>query len=207
MNKRNYVIGYSGHAYVVVDVLLSNGISLSGYCEKEEKKINPYGLEYLGDESNLGVMEKLIYSNVYLGVGQHSIREILYKKFSLANISMPFAVHSSSVVSKFSHLSDATLIMPGVIVNSQAFIGCGVICNSASIIEHECTIGDFCHLAPGVVVAGGVTIGPNTFIGANAVIREGIKIGKNVIVGAGSVIVRDISDNTKVVGNPQKIIA
>jgi len=206
MNKQNYVIGYSGHAYVVVDVLLSNGISLSGYCEKEEKKINPYRLEYLGDESNLEVMEKLACGNIYLGIGQYSIREKLYKKFSLANISMPYAVHVSSIVSKYSHISDATLIMPGVIVNSQAFIGCGVICNSASIIEHECTIGDFCHIAPGAVLAGGVTIDSNTFIGANAVIREGIKIGKNVIVGAGSVIVKDISDNNKVVGNPQKII-
>ena len=40
----------------------------------------------------------------------------------------------------------------------------------------------------------------------NSVIKEGIKIGSNVIIGAGSVVIRDINDNSKVVGNPAKEI-
>ena len=74
------------------------------------------------------------------------------------------------------------------------------------MIEHECIIGDFSHIAPGAVLCGSVSIGKGSFIGANSVIKQGIKIGNNVTIGAGSVVINDILDNTKVVGNPSKII-
>lgn len=206
MNKKNYIIGYSGHAYVVIDVLLSIEIFLSGYCEKSEKKNNPYELDFLGDESDLLVLDKIQFGNVYLGIGKNSIRKELYEQLSKRTIQMPFAAHKNAIVSRLAYISEAAIIMPGAILNSHSYIGRGVICNSASVIEHECTIGDFSHIAPGAVLAGGVTVGTNSFIGANAVIKEGVKIGNNVIVGAGSVIINDILNNFKVVGNPQKII-
>ena len=49
-------------------------------------------------------------------------------------------------------------------------------------------------------------VGEGTFIGANSVIKQGVTIGKNVVIGAGSVIIKDIEDNKKVVGNPQRFI-
>jgi acetyltransferase-like isoleucine patch superfamily enzyme len=52
----------------------------------------------------------------------------------------------------------------------------------------------------------GVTIEEGASIGANATILPGIRIGKNAMVGAGAVVVRDVSDNSVVVGNPAKII-
>lgn len=206
MSKKNYIIGYSGHAYVVIDTLLSMNIFLLGYCEKSEKRNNPYQLDFLGDESDSSVLDKIESGNVYLGIGKNSIRKALYEQLSLRKIQMPFAAHKNAIVSRSAGISEAAVIMPGAIINSQSRIGRGVICNSASVIEHECIIGDFSHIAPGAVLAGGVTVGTNSFIGANAVVREGVKIGNNVIVGAASVVIRDVSDDLKIVGNPQKII-
>ena len=65
-------------------------------------------------------------------------------------------------------------------------------------------IGDFAHIAPGSVLAGGVTVGANSFIGANSVIKQGVSVGRNVVVGAGSVILKDVEDNSIVYGNPSK---
>jgi sugar O-acyltransferase (sialic acid O-acetyltransferase NeuD family) len=98
------------------------------------------------------------------------------------------------------------MISPNVTINALAKIGIGAICNTYSIIEHECIIGDFAHIAPGAVLCGNVKVGENSFVGAKSVIRENITIGKNVIIGAGSVVVKDIPDNVKVVGNPARII-
>lgn len=49
-------------------------------------------------------------------------------------------------------------------------------------------------------------IGDNVTLGANVCVIGRVKIGNNVIVGAGTVVVKDIPDNTIVVGNPSRII-
>lgn len=50
------------------------------------------------------------------------------------------------------------------------------------------------------------TIGDNVSVGANVCIIGGIKIGNNVSIGAGAVVVKDVPDNSIVVGNPMRII-
>lgn len=49
-------------------------------------------------------------------------------------------------------------------------------------------------------------IGNNVTLGANVVIIGNVKIGNNVVIGAGSVVVKDVPDNSVVVGNPAKVI-
>ncbi|MFU7517972.1 serine acetyltransferase, partial [Clostridium sp. HCS.1] len=36
------------------------------------------------------------------------------------------------------------------------------IVNSGAIVEHDCKIGDFVHVAPGVTMSGSVAIGSDT---------------------------------------------
>ena len=92
--------------------------------------------------------------------------------------------------------------MPSAVINACATIGDAVICNTACIIEHECRIANFVHIAPGAVLAGNVKIGEGTFVGANAVIKQGITIGKNVTIGAGAVVTKNIGDGLTYYGNP-----
>lgn len=80
------------------------------------------------------------------------------------------------------------------------------ILNSGCIVEHQCRIASFVHVAPGVVLCGGVTVGKGSHIGAGSVVKEGITIGENVLIGAGSVLVRDTPDNVVAFGNPCRVI-
>ena len=50
------------------------------------------------------------------------------------------------------------------------------------------------------------TIGNNVTLGANVCIVGDVHIGNNVIIGCGSVVVKDVPDNSVVVGNPAHII-
>ena len=77
-----------------------------------------------------------------------------------------------------------------------------VILNSGSIVEHDCMIGDFTHIAPGAVLCGRVEIGSEAFIGANTTIANCRRIGKGSLIGAGSVVVKDIGEHKKAYGNP-----
>lgn len=49
-------------------------------------------------------------------------------------------------------------------------------------------------------------IGNNVSVHVAATIVGGVKIGDNVTIGAGAVVVKDVPDNSIVVGNPMKII-
>lgn len=49
-------------------------------------------------------------------------------------------------------------------------------------------------------------IGVNVTLGANVVMIGNIKIGNNVIIGAGSVVVKDVPNNSIIVGNPGKVV-
>lgn len=99
-----------------------------------------------------------------------------------------------------------SIISPGTILTTNVTIGEHVIINLNCTIGHDCKIGSFTTLSPGVNVSGNVTIGELCYIGTNAVIREGITICDEVTIGAGGVVVKDITEPGVYVGNPVKKI-
>lgn len=201
------LIGYSGHAYVVCDVLASQNQKIIGYCDGEEKVMNPFNLRYFGSENSEHGKTILRSNDYFVAIGDNKTRKKVIENLLQNGFQNPInAIHKQSIVSKFSSIGYGALISAGAIINVLAEIGNGVICNTNCVIEHECVISDFVHIAPSAVLCGNVRVGENTFIGANSVVKQGIKIGKNVIVGAGSVVIRDIPDNVTVAGNPAKII-
>lgn len=204
--KEIVLIGYSGHAYVVFETFFSQGQIVSAYAESEEKEKNPYALKWLGNEADRTVLEKLRRYSYFVSVGNNTLRSRL-SAYLVPELGNPVnAIHKTSVISRSVSVGHGMLIAPGVIINAQVKIGNGVICNTGSIIEHECTLADFVHVAPGATLCGNVSIGKGAFIGANSVIKEGVKIGQNAIIGAGTVVIKDVNDNQKVVGNPQRCI-
>lgn len=58
----------------------------------------------------------------------------------------------------------------------------------------------------GLEYAKPIEVGNNVWFGGNVVVLPGVTIGDNCTIGAGSVIVKDIPDNSVVVGNPGKVI-
>jgi len=101
-------------------------------------------------------------------------------------------------------------IHPGAKIGKRFFIdhGMGVVIGETTeigddvIIYHQVTLG-------GVSTKKGKrhpTIGNNVVIGAGAKILGPIKIGNNVKIGANSVVIKDVPDNSTVVGIPGKIV-
>jgi sugar O-acyltransferase (sialic acid O-acetyltransferase NeuD family) len=202
------IIGYSGHAHTGVDILIACGYEVTAYCDNEAKTQNPFNLTYLGPEMQPAVLGELKHYDYFIGVGNNNLlRRKIYEAVSPilgepVNAIHPSAVISPSVKMKFGHFISAN-----VSINAFTELGMTAVCNTGSVIEHGCIIGDFTFIAPGAVLCGDVTIGENTFVGANSVIKQGVTVGKNVTIGAGSVILNDIPDNATVVGNPGRIIS
>lgn len=197
------IIGYSGHAYVVIEAARMSNISFAGYCEREPVVSNPYNLSYLGDEcSNEFKWRKNVC--YFTGIGHNTIRRRIAEHITNHGGAFRNIIHPSAWVSDTVSLGSGVFISAHASINALAKIGDQTILNTGCIVEHECNIGPYVHVAPGATLAGAVSIGSGTFIGANAVIKQGVKIGENVVVGAGAVVLNDIDHGHTVVGNPAK---
>ena len=107
-----------------------------------------------------------------------------------------------------------------VIIEDNCEIGCGSTIDRGSLsntiigkntfldnqvhIAHNNIIGDNCIIAGQVGFAGSSTLGNNVMIGGQAGISGHLKVGNNVQIGGGSGVIKDIPDNSKVMGYPAK---
>ena len=87
---------------------------------------------------------------------------------------------------------------------SNTIIGKNTYLDNQVHIAHNNTIGDNCIIAGQVGFAGSSTLGNNVMIGGQAGISGHLKIGNNVQIGGGSGVIKDIPDNSKVMGYPSK---
>jgi acetyltransferase EpsM len=205
-NKEIVIVGYSGHALVVAEILLQLGFSIRGYMERTEVSRNLLSITYLGFEQNPNDLKKIMGIPVFLAIGDNHIRSKAFNFLKENGFDLPTAIAIKACVSSKSEINEGTLVSHGVCINPFVQIGKGVIVNTGAIVEHECIIDDFAHIAPGVVLAGNVKVGKGCFIGANTVVKQGVVIGANSIIGAGAVVLHNVAENQKIAGNPARII-
>jgi sugar O-acyltransferase (sialic acid O-acetyltransferase NeuD family) len=205
-DNKNVLIGYSGHAYVVAESYMSKGNSIEYYTNLIKVDNNPFNLAYLGCETDSNFQGWDMNLAYILGIGDNNLRYKIAKLLLSKSKIIESVIDLNSIISERSNIGVGVFASKGVLVNAFCQIGDFTILNTGCIIEHECEISKAVHIAPGAVLAGNVKIGERSFIGANSVIKQGVEIGDDVIIGAGSVIINNVSSNSKIVGNPGRII-
>jgi serine O-acetyltransferase len=113
-------------------------------------------------------------------------------------------------------LSQAARFLTGIEIHPAAQIGHRLfIDHGMGVVIGETTIvGDDVTLYQGVTLGGTgkekgkrhPTLGSNVVVGAGARILGNITIGENCRIGAGSVVLRDVPDNSTVVGVPGHVV-
>ena len=100
--------------------------------------------------------------------------------------------------------NDKVLFGKNVLLGKNVSIGSNCKIGHNTIIEKNVSIGDNCIIAGQVGFAGSSTLGNNVMIGGQAGVSGHLKVGSNVQIGGGSGVIKDIPDNTKVMGYPAK---
>lgn len=202
------LLGGGGHCKSVIDTILSSNLyNIVGVIDLKDKigQTVLKNVKIIDSDENLYKYKEQNVNNVFItvgSIGNPKIRIELYENLKKNGFKFPNIIDKTAIISKTTKIGEGTFVGKGVIINAGAIIGDNCIINTGSVIEHDCYVGDFVHIAPNSTLCGGVSVGRNSHIGANSTIIQYKNVGKNVIIGAGSIVTKDIRDNVTVYGNP-----
>lgn len=201
------IYGSGGHARVVADVIKrTDEHQIVGFID-DTRNENGVCMDYpvyntLCDKHLGGIVAGIV------AVGDNWARACIVNKIiqKIPQFQFVTAVHPSAQIGLGVKIGEGTVVMPGVIINSDTVIGRHCILNTSSSIDHDCKVEDYASIAPGVVLGGNVTIGTGSAIGLGAKIIHRIGIGQNTVIGAGSLVTKSLPDNIVAYGSPCKFV-
>lgn len=142
----------------------------------------------------------LTYAGLH-AVWSHRLAHGFYKRkwFFLARL-----------ISQISRFFTGIEIHPGAVIGRRFFIDHG----SGVVIGETCEIGDDCTIYQGVTLGGTgkekgkrhPTLKNNVLVATGAKVLGSITIGDNSKVGAGSVVLKDVPEDSTVVGIPGVVV-
>lgn len=145
---------------------------------------------------------------VVFGFADCLAKEAVYNKIKehCPGFYFPVIAHPSSYISPRATLGEGVVVTRFCVVNVNARVGKCVLINENSGVYHDCVVGAFTSIMPGVRISGNVNVGKRAYLGVQAAIKQGLTIGSDSVVGMGSTVITDVPDSCTVVGNPAKII-
>lgn len=198
------ILGASGHGKVLADIAeLTGWKEIVFFDDAWPEKTNNGVWQVVGNTQNL--LENLKkYNGVIVAIGNNRVRQQKLKQLDSAGAKIITLIHPSATVSRYTQIGVGSVIVAGAVINPDCTIGSGAIINTCSSVGHDCILGEAVHVCPGTRLAGGTEVGNRAWVGVGSSVRQLIKIGADAIIGAGSAVVKDVPENTTVMGIPAK---
>lgn len=198
------IIGASGHARVIADIVRCSGDIVDGFLDDLAADQFPKQrvLGCVDDAKKISKESPDI--RFIIGIGINEIRERIANR--LGELQYHTAIHPSAVIAGDVTIGAGSVVMANAVVNTGAVIGQHCIVNTAATIDHDCNVEDFVHISPGVHLSGTVGIGRASWLCIGAVVSNNVNICSGCTIGAGAVVVKDIKTAGTYVGVPARKI-
>ncbi|USD62241.1 acetyltransferase [Vibrio sp. SCSIO 43140] len=190
------MIGGGGHASVLAEILLTQGREILAVISPEDVSQRSVfkGITILEKDEDILRFDK---DKVLLvnGIGmmpKSGFKQRINEYFLSLGFEFETVIADSAFVSPYSKIETGAQILPMAVIQTGATVGCHSTINTSALIEHDCKIGSYNHIAPMATLCGQVTTGRGTYIGANATVIQSIDLGEDVIVGAGTTVTQSL---------------
>jgi UDP-perosamine 4-acetyltransferase len=204
LTSRIVVIGASGHAKVVIDILRDAGEQVECCVGTADSADTCVGAPVLRGDEHLPALRAAGLSRAIVAIGSNEVRERLARAVESAGFELASAVSPRAVISPSAKLGRGVAVMPGVIVGAETIVEDLAILNTGATIDHDCRVGRAAHVAPRCALAGRVEVGAGSLLGVGCSVVPGVRIGRGATVGAGGVVTSDVPDGVTVVGVPAR---
>ena len=205
------VIGASGHAKAVIDI-----IERQGACEVYglvDTHKNPgtklMGYEVLGPDEEI---PRLLHEGKIVGgiiaIGHNWVRYQMAQRVMRLAPDFVFinAIHPSAQVAREVQLGKGIAIMAGVCVKPDTRIADLCFLNTNASVGHDSVFEESSCLQPNVATGGNVRIGTSSAVSIGATVLQGVTIGSHTVIGAGSTVLSDVPDRVVAYGTPCRVI-
>jgi sugar O-acyltransferase (sialic acid O-acetyltransferase NeuD family) len=205
------VIGASGHARVVIDILRLRGrYEIVGLLDTYKSHgITCSGYEVIGTCRDLpGLIASASVAGAIVAIGDNWVRSrIVHEVRDLVpGFRFVTAVHPSAQIGEDVLIGQGTAIMAGVVVNPGSRVGEFCILNTRASLDHDSVMEPYSSLGPAATTGGGVYVGAFASISIGATVVQEIRIGAHTVIGADATVLHDIPDEVVAYGTPARII-
>ena len=188
------------------NVLIGNNVSIGSNCSIGHNTVIEQNVS-IGNNCSIGsnvlIRNTLVKDNVNIldncVLGKHG-----FGFFPISNKNIRYPHIGAVIIEENCEIGCGSTIDRGSMSNT--IIGKNTFLDNQIHIAHNVKIGENSIIAGQVGIAGSSIIGNNVKIGGQAGISGHLKIGNNVQIAGGSGVIKNISDNSKVMGYPAKNI-
>lgn len=114
-------------------------------------------------------------------------------------------VHPYANLGRHCAIGNGTIVQCGFGMTVNVKIGSFVTLLS-SCVGHDVVIGDYSTISSHCNISGNVSVGEGVFMGGNVAVAPHMTIGSRAFLCMGSVVLKNIPDDTRVMGNPAREI-
>jgi len=205
------IVGSSGHARVIVDIIERSGAhTILGFLDDAKAPgMVEIGYPILGGLADLSEIVRSQNPQGFLvAIGDNWNRGMAAEKVKEIAPLLPaiIAVHPGAEVARSACLGPGTAVMAGAVVSSNASVGSFCIVNTRASVDHDSHLDDFASIAPGATLAGNVRVGAYSAICLQACVAEKVRVGSHTVVGAGSVVLGDLPAGVIAFGTPARVV-
>ena len=144
--------------------------------------------------------------SVVFGIGSPAAKLQITQRLRSRKLQWPSLIHPNVVISQRVAVGTGVVITAGNILTTEITLGDFSMVNLACTIGHDCMIGRYTTISPGVNVSGYVHLGDGCDVGTGSAFVQGVAVGEWSIIGAGAVVAKTVPANCTAVGVPARVI-
>lgn len=204
--KKILVIGDSNFAKVVINIIEDEGeFEIFGVidCLNVSKSFLNYSVVGTKEDIPRIIKENDLYGGVLAIDNNWKRKEVYNRVHSICGgFNFITVIHPTAIIGKNVIIGRGSMVMAGVVVNSDSIIGEFCLLKIQSSLGHEGIMEDYSSLSFGVITGGNLKLGTFSKISFSTSVIENIKIGAHSFIGAGSLVINNIPSFSVAFGVP-----